>query len=200
METDDKHYFFEGLFIIVFAVAAALIFVWLGSSGHRDDVLYRIRFGESVNGLAVGDEVKFRGVDIGSVHAMQLDEKDPRFVVVDVKLRKDAPITTDTKATLKMKGITGGVSIELTGGSPGAKSLIAATPPGEIPLIQSEKSTMTSLFEELPKAMKKFVGLESQAQKVLTDVGEVTKDIGEVAKEVKENPSVLLRGRPKKDK
>src|SRR2546423_12987987 len=121
METDDRHYFFEGLFIIVFTVAAGLFFVWLGKAGHRDDVLYRIRFGESVNGLAVGDEVKFRGVDIGSVQSLKLNPNDARYVLVDVKLRNDAPITTDTKATLKMKGITGGVSIELTGGSPGAQ-------------------------------------------------------------------------------
>ena len=32
MET-DQHYFFEGLFIIVFGVAAAFFAVWLGSPG-----------------------------------------------------------------------------------------------------------------------------------------------------------------------
>jgi phospholipid/cholesterol/gamma-HCH transport system substrate-binding protein len=192
METDDRHYFFEGLFIIVFTVAAGLFFVWLGKTGHRDDVLYRIRFAESVNGLAVGDEVKFRGVDIGSVQSLKLNPNDSRYVLVDVKLRNDAPITTDTKATLKMKGITGGVSIELTGGSPGAQRLAAVTPPGEVPMIPSEKSAMTSVFEELPKVVKKFAGLETQAQKALSDVTDVTK-------EVKEDPSLLLRGRRKKE-
>lgn len=43
MET-DRRYFMEGLFIIAFAVAAALFAVWLGSPGQRDDVLYRIHF------------------------------------------------------------------------------------------------------------------------------------------------------------
>ena len=38
MET-DRHYFFEGLFIIVLSVGAALAFVWLSGSEHRDDVL-----------------------------------------------------------------------------------------------------------------------------------------------------------------
>jgi phospholipid/cholesterol/gamma-HCH transport system substrate-binding protein len=63
MET-DKHYFIEGLFIIGLAVATAFFFVWLSSSGHSDDVLYRIHFNESVSGLSVGDSVKFRGVDV----------------------------------------------------------------------------------------------------------------------------------------
>ena len=62
MET-DKHYFIEGLFIIGLTAAAALFFVWLSTTGHRDDVLYRIHFNESVSGLALGDPVKFRGVD-----------------------------------------------------------------------------------------------------------------------------------------
>ena len=62
----DKRYFIEGLFIIGFTVAAALFAVWLGSPGSRDDVLYRIHFAESVSGLAVGDPVKFHGVDVGT--------------------------------------------------------------------------------------------------------------------------------------
>jgi phospholipid/cholesterol/gamma-HCH transport system substrate-binding protein len=190
METDDRHYFFEGLFIVVFTIAGVLLFVWLGASGHRDDVVYRIRFLESVSGLGVGDAVTYRGVDVGSVKRMSLPADDPRVVLVDVSLRKDAPITTETKATLKMKGITGAVSIELTGGAPGAKSLVSATPAGEIPVIPSEKSAMSSLFEDLPKAVKKFTGIENQTQKVLSDVGDVTK-------QVKEDPSVLLRRKKK---
>ena len=49
MET-DKRYFVEGLFIIGFAVAAALFAVWLMNTGQRDDVIYRIHFAESVSG------------------------------------------------------------------------------------------------------------------------------------------------------
>ena len=117
MET-DKHYFIEGLFIIGLRVAAAFFFVWLASTGHRDDVLYRIHFAESVSGLALGDPVKFRGVDVGTVKTMAIDAADPRLVQVDVRLRKEAPVKTDTKASLKLKGITGVVFIELNGGSP----------------------------------------------------------------------------------
>ncbi|HZM43189.1 MAG TPA: MlaD family protein [Burkholderiales bacterium] len=188
MET-DKRYFFEGLFIIVFSVAAACLFVWLARSEHRDDVLYRIHFAESVSGLALGDPVKFNGVDVGTVKAMTLDPVDPRNVQVDVKLRKETPVKTDTKASLKLKGITGVVFVELNGGSAAAQSLLAATPEGQIPEIPSEKSAIANIVEQLPKAIAKFSSLEGQAKKVLSDVGEVTA-------KVKEDPSVLLR-RPK---
>lgn len=114
MET-DRRYFIEGLFVIGSCIAAALFSMWLIGSGHRDDVLYRIHFADSVNGLAIGDPVKFLGVDVGSVKAIALDPADPRLVQVDIRLRKDTPVKTDTKATLKLKGITGVVFIELDG-------------------------------------------------------------------------------------
>ncbi|TMH09965.1 MAG: MCE family protein [Betaproteobacteria bacterium] len=74
----DKHYFIEGLFIIGVSIAAAFAFVWLANAGHRDDVLYRIHFTESVSGLSLGDPVKYRGVDVGTVKSMGIDTDDPR--------------------------------------------------------------------------------------------------------------------------
>lgn len=192
MET-DKHYFFEGLFIIVFSVGAAFFFVWLAGTGHRDDVPYRIHFAESVSGLALGDPVKYRGVDIGTVKAMSLDAADPRRVQVDVMLRKDAPVKTDTKASLRLKGITGVVFVELNGGNPNAKLLTEATPDGKIPEIPSEKSRLTALLDQLPKVVEKFSAIEDQAKQVVTDVGGLTNKI-------KEDPSVLLRRPKEKDK
>src|SRR5262245_35416031 len=96
----DKRYFIEGLFIIFFTAAAAAFAVWLGSPGQRDDMIYRIRFADSVTGLAVGDPVKFRGVDVGNVKAMALDPADPRQVIVDVRLRRETPVKEDTRASL----------------------------------------------------------------------------------------------------
>ena len=183
----DKHYFFEGLFIIVFTLAATLAFVWLARSGHRDDMLYRIRFNESVSGMSVGDPVKFRGVDVGTVKTMAIDPDDPRRVQVDIKLRKETPVKTDTKAVLKLKGLTGNVFVELNGGGAKAEFLAAATPAGQVPEIPSEKSNLTTFLDELPRLAQKFSAIENKTSKVLDDVGEVTK-------KVKENPSVLLRG------
>lgn len=122
MET-DKHYFFEGLFIIGFALAAALFAVWLGSPGRHDDVIYRIYFPESVSGLTVGDPVRYRGVDVGTVKTMIIDPVDSRLVRVEVRLRNDAPVKTDTRASLALQGITGVVNIDLNGGDPAAKTL-----------------------------------------------------------------------------
>ena len=185
MET-DKHYFFEGLFIIVLSVAAAILAVWLGSPGHHDDVLYRIHFPDSVSGLTVGDPVTFRGVDVGTVKSMSIDPDNSLLVRVDLRLRKGTPVKTDTRASLAMKGITGVVNIELNGGDPAAQTLLAVTPEGTIPEIPSEKTGLKAMLDELPKLVEKFSAIENQVKKVVTSVGGLTD-------KVKDNPSLLLR-------
>jgi len=191
MET-DKRYFIAGLFIVVLAIGAALGFVLLAGSERGDDVLYSIRFKESVSGLLLGESVKYRGVDVGTVKSMALSPADPRIVEVYVALHKDAPITTDTKAMLKLKGITGSVFIELNGGNPRAQSLLANTPAGQVPEIASEKSSLTNALDQLPQVIEKFSAMEDQAKSVLKDVEVLTS-------KVKDNPSLLLRRPRKKD-
>ena len=190
METDQR-YFFEGLFIIGFSVAAAFFAMWLGSPGHHDDVLYRIHFHDSVSGLAVGDPVKFRGIDVGTVKSLGIDPDDSRLVVVDLRLRKETPVKTDTKASLALKGITGVVYIELSGGDPAAKTLLAVTPADQVPEIATEKVGLKAMLDNLPKLVDKFSAIEDQVKKVVTSVGGLTD-------KVKENPSLLLR-RPDKE-
>jgi len=190
METDQR-YFFEGLFIIAFSVAAAFFAMWLGSPGHHDDVLYRIHFQDSVSGLAVGDPVKFRGIDVGTVKSLGIDPDDSRLVLVDLRLRKETPVKTDTRGSLALKGITGVVYIELSGGDPAAKTLLAVTPPDQVPEILSEKVGLKAMLDNLPKLVDKFSAIEDQVKKVVTSVSGLTD-------KVKENPSLLLR-RPDKD-
>lgn len=190
MET-DRHYFFEGLFIIVFSVAIAIFAVWMGSTGRHDDVLYRIHFAESVSGLTVGDMVKYRGVDAGTVKSIIIDPDNSSLVRVDVQLRKEIPIKTDTRASLALKGITGVVFIDLNGRDTAAKTLLSVTPKNRVPEIHSEKIGLKAMLDNLPKLVDKFSAIEDQIQKVVTNVGAVTN-------KVKANPSLLLRS-PKKE-
>ena len=194
----DKHYLLEGIFVIVLALAAGFAFVWLSKTGHRDDVLYRVAFNESVSGLKPGEPVKYHGVDVGVVKAMSLDPQDARRVLVDVTLNKGTPVKADTRARLKLKGITGLVYIELTGGSPDAQ-LLAANTAGEVPLIPSDKSELTNLLDQLPKILEQFASIGAKTQNVLKDVGVVARNakdasanVKETTEEIKEDPSRLI--------
>jgi phospholipid/cholesterol/gamma-HCH transport system substrate-binding protein len=209
----DKHYFIEGLFIIGFTVAAAIFAVWLGSPGRHDDVLYRIHFPDSVSGMAVGDPVKFRGVDVGTVKTIAVDPDNSKLVLVEVKLRKETPVKTDTRASLALKGITGVVFVDLNGGDAKAETLLAVTPAGQIPEIPSETTGLKAMLDDLPVMVKKFeatadkfsamAGKISGTAEKFSAVGEQTKKVmtgvGELTEKVKENPSLLLR-RPKENK
>ena len=197
MET-DKRYFFEGLFIIVFSVAAACFAVWLGSPGRHDDVLYRIHFPDSVSGLAVGDPVKYRGIDVGMVKSMIIDPDNSRLVLVDVRLRKETPVKTDTRASLALKGITGVLFIELNGGDPAAKTLLAVTPQDKIPEIPSEKTGLKAMLDELPKLVGKFGAMADKFSAIEGQVKKLVTNVDSVTDKVKANPSLLLR-RPKKE-
>jgi len=114
-------------------------------------------------------------------------------VQIDIKLRKDTPVKTDTKATLMMKGITGTVYIELAGGSVDAPALLAATPPGQIPEIPSQKSSLATILDDLPKVIAKFSAIEDKTNKVVADVGGLTSRL-------KENPSLLVWPSKQKEK
>ena len=186
MET-DKHYFLAGLFVLGGFAALALFAVWLVGKGDSDGVVYRTRFADSVSGLTVGERVKFHGVEVGTVKSIELDPTDPRQVRVDISVRNDIPVKTDTKAMLKVKGVTGVVFVELSGGDPKLPLLSAQTPAGQVPEIASVRNSLDVAVDELPKVLGKFSALETQMKGVVTDVGEATAKI-------KENPSVLVWG------
>ena len=133
---------------------------------------------------------------------------------VDVRLRKETPVMTDTKASLELKGITGVVFIELNGGDPKAQTLVAATPQGSIPEIPTEKTGIKAMIDELPKMVKKiettadkfagmadkFGGMADKFSAVGDKAGKVMTGVGELTEKVKENPSLLLRSPPKENK
>jgi len=70
--------------------------------------------------------------------------------------------------------------------------VVAVSLKKKVPEIPVQKSSITTMLEQLPKVIEKFSRIEDQTKKVVSDVGEVTK-------EVKENPSLLLRSPHKKD-
>ncbi|HXD39718.1 MAG TPA: MlaD family protein [Ramlibacter sp.] len=87
---------------------------------------YQIRTHESVSGLIVDAPVEFHGVEVGKVARVELT--DPGSVSVLLHIRKDAPVTPATVATitsrgLASKGFTGYVYVSLENDPAGAQPL-----------------------------------------------------------------------------
>ena len=117
MET-DRHYFIEGLFIIGFRLPRRF-----SSSGCRARAIATTCSTASIStSPSAGSRSAIRSSSAASTsersRPWRSTPADPRKVQVDVKLRKEAPVKTDTRASLKLKGITGVVFIELNGGAP----------------------------------------------------------------------------------
>jgi phospholipid/cholesterol/gamma-HCH transport system substrate-binding protein len=168
MET-EAHYFRVGMYIIVLALLAAFFAIWLANAGRGDMAYYRIYFSESVSGLTEGGPVKYRGVDVGKVDRIAIDPNDSRHIQVDVSIDKKAPVKTDTRAHLKMQGVTGAIFVELTGGDPRAESLRKVTPKDEVPVIPSEQGGIAAIVNQMPIILEKLSRFADQMNKLASD-------------------------------
>lgn len=115
MET-RAHYVLIGAFVLC-AIALAFLFVlWLGQAQREFDE-YDVIFTERVSGLTNGAAVRFNGIQKGEVEELRIDPDDPRIVIARVRVDRDTPVKTDTKAELELVGFTGLAIIQFVGGS-----------------------------------------------------------------------------------
>lgn len=84
----------------------------------------------SVNGVSMGADVKYQGVNIGQVSRMEVNPKDLSSILLYVKIKVGFNVKVNMKATLQYAGITGLRFVELSGGTTDAKNL---PPGGRIP-------------------------------------------------------------------
>jgi phospholipid/cholesterol/gamma-HCH transport system substrate-binding protein len=97
---------------------------WFAAASSRY-ATYQIRTHESVSGLIPDSPVEFHGVEVGRVARVELT--DPGSVSVLLHIRKDAPVTPATVATitsrgLATKGFTGYVYVALENDPAGAQA------------------------------------------------------------------------------
>lgn len=153
-------------FLVVFAVAAALIFWWL-TSGPSEPLTYRIVTSQSVAGLAPQSRVEFKGIEVGHVREIRFDPGDHSRVIVDFNVQRGTYITRATYAVLTMHGITGGQTLELKLGKGSREPLAtSADHPAEIPL---RKGLLAQLEDSARQSMKDLQAVLDNARKVLND-------------------------------
>ncbi|HVE77372.1 MAG TPA: MlaD family protein [Gemmatimonadaceae bacterium] len=81
----------------------------------------------SVAGLNVGDDVRYGGLPVGTITAMELAPEDPTKIVVEFRVRRRTPIRVDTRATISQVGLLGEPYLNLQPGSPEAATLPAGS-------------------------------------------------------------------------
>ncbi|MEQ1511780.1 MAG: MlaD family protein [Lysobacteraceae bacterium] len=161
MET-RANYVLIGAFTLATAAFLLLFGLWAAKyTSDKDWRFYNVVFDEAVTGLTEGGSVQYNGISVGTVDTLSLAPDDPRKVVAHVKLRATTPVKVDTRAKLSFTGLTGTAFIQLTGGSPDAKSLVPDNN-DTVPTILTEASALQNIAETANK-------LVARLDKVLSD-------------------------------
>lgn len=130
--TQTPHFFKLGLFVILaFGLTAAMLIAFGAGKFFKTEILAETCFDESVQGLDIGSEVKYKGVKIGTVKSITTPTKvyqvPSNYVLVVFSLTEDCymgqtgetagdrfkdAVTQGLTATLAFKGLTGAAYLE----------------------------------------------------------------------------------------
>jgi ABC-type transporter Mla subunit MlaD len=188
-----------GLFVIVGALLAFALVLWLGATRYGRDAQEAITyFDESVQGLEVGSPVKFRGVTIGTVARITI-APDRRHVEVHsniyldtlqkLGLKRSAAVEQGTApfvpANLRVQLVAAGIT--------GVKFLQSdffdpvKAPPPALPFptpwnyVPSTESTLKSLEDIALTTLNRFPVIEEKVERLLADAEKTLEAVRSVA-------------------
>jgi phospholipid/cholesterol/gamma-HCH transport system substrate-binding protein len=170
-----KTFFTVGLFVLIGVAAGVALIVWLGASQYlKKGKVYATYFDESVQGLQIDSNVKFRGVNIGMVSKINV-APDYRLIEVIMKINYAGDIE-GTIAKLKTAGITGIVFVELDyrkDGDIDNTPKITFTP--DYPVIPSNPSEIKQIFAGIDSVIEQmkqidFKGISDQLKMTTTNI------------------------------
>ncbi|MFI4940431.1 MAG: MlaD family protein [Burkholderiales bacterium] len=109
---NKAHALMAGLFTLALLIAAILIALWFNrDKGGR--VPYEMVTTLSIPGLNPQAPVRYRGLEVGRVDAINFDPNVPGQILVRLGVKPDTPITKSTYGSLGYQGITGIAYVQL---------------------------------------------------------------------------------------
>jgi phospholipid/cholesterol/gamma-HCH transport system substrate-binding protein len=162
-------YLVVGAFVLALIAGGFGFALWISRSNLKDDsTYYYIYFKGAVTGLQNGSQVLLRGVPVGRVADISIDEKDVELIQVTVSLKPGTPVKTDTVAELQMQGITGLSFVQLSGGTTSALPLEPRLEKRRA-VIPSKPSSLERVFESVPEITAALTELAVRANDLLND-------------------------------
>jgi ABC-type transporter Mla subunit MlaD len=185
-----------GLLAIAGMIAATAAIFALGLHGSRAaTVIYHTYFDESVQGLDIGAPVKYRGVRIGNIAAIEIAPDRKRvdvsleLIESDVQRLGFASATPDLRTELSSQGITGVKFIEIDFVDP------AASPPPVLPfppagnylaarasMLKGLQDNLEAVGQKLPQLVDRAIATLDKLEVVLDDFSgqHVTRQVADV--------------------
>ena len=196
MET-KANYVLIGAVTLATAVLLLLFGLWAAKySSERDWQEYVVVFTEPVTGLTEGSSVQYNGIAVGTVERLDLDQKDPRRVIAQLKIKASTPIKVDTRAKLSITGLTGVPFIQLTGGSPGAQWLVRASS-AEVPVIIAEASALQNIADTANRLVSRMdeVLSEENVKRIANTLANIETMTGTVAAQREDLRALIVNAR-----
>jgi len=164
---NKANYAIVGLFTIaVIAGIFGFVFWFTRASENSDRKPYRVVFVGSVSGLSPGAAVRFNGLRVGEVTAVNILPSDPSRVVAQIAVSPSTPIKTDTKARLETQGLTGVANIQLTGVAGNTPDLVSLDP-GAPPTIFADRSDYQDIVETIQRVSGKLDSVLTRADAIM---------------------------------
>jgi phospholipid/cholesterol/gamma-HCH transport system substrate-binding protein len=129
--------------------------------------VYDIFFKQSVEGLAKGSSVSYRGVPVGQVEDIKIWKDDPNFVRVRIAIGEDVPVLVGTTATIQ--GSFTGVSTLLLEGAQKGNPPITEIGPAGAPVIPTKASGLGALLNSAPQLLERLSTLTERLTLMLSD-------------------------------
>lgn len=161
------NYTFVGILVLLGVFLMVGFAYWmLKPSVESETKIYSIDFDESVLGLNLDAPVKYRGISVGKVSSIGINEKNSEQVRVHISILKSTPIKEDTVAQLTAQGITGLSYINLNLGSNSSAKLEVIE--GEkYPIIKTVPSFFTNFEQSLSSVSTQLSSTLGRTERLL---------------------------------
>jgi phospholipid/cholesterol/gamma-HCH transport system substrate-binding protein len=116
-----------------------------------------------VSQLRVDSTVLFGGIPVGRVTDVRIDPENSELARVDFAIREGTPIRVDSRATLELQGIAGGVVVQISRGT----STAALLAPGSE--ITAGPSALEQIVRRVPDLLTKIDDITQRMADLLSD-------------------------------
>lgn len=165
----EANYVAVGAFILlVIAMGVGFVLWYTDARDGRNYERYEIYFTGSVSGLERGGPVRYLGVDVGRVRRISIDHNNPGRIMVVAEIDKEAPISSATRASLGLQGVTGLLYINLRE-MPEVDQRTGLRKGENYPVIESVASDFDIFLASLPEMMARANSLLDRVGRVLSD-------------------------------
>jgi phospholipid/cholesterol/gamma-HCH transport system substrate-binding protein len=154
MET-RAHHLMIGSFAIGITLLTIAFLFWVSRfEFDRQYQIYDLKFEGSISGLSKAGDVLYNGIKVGEVIMIEIDEDNPKNVLVRIQVGRATPVKEDSYAQLETQGLTGVAAIQIAGGGPKSNPLVAEE--GQrYPVIKTKASVISELFTSAPQVVDK---------------------------------------------